>query len=544
MFLEHIQIRNFMGLNQLSLTLNQSTALMGENAWGKTSLFRALWRLMGQGGCCYQFVEDDFYRSESDEPVTELSITLTYREHRPGISEHSLRLARLAPAWVKHKDGFHRIHYRAGARRTEAGVVSDHSFMNGVGGELLCEETEQIVHQLIEMNPVFRLRDSRGTPQDLPIVNLNGDYEQLLTQLSAQLAVEDEDEDEFTQADIKAGLDAVRQLLEHYFTAQGATSRAPRRARDIAIHPVTLSQLGKFNSWQSKGENSELSLALTAVAHTILQARGGRPIEDGARPLLLIEDPESRLHPTVLAATWGILDRFPGQKLVTTNSGDLLSAFPLHHLRRLVRYKDETKSFQIGNEKYNGEDMRRIAFHVRINRPMSLFARYWLLVEGETEIWLLNELARICGYVLPAEGIRIIEFAQCGHSPLIKVARDFGIGWHLLTDGDEAGQKYAQGVRSQLRGDREEDRLTVLPSIDIEHYLFKNGLEPIFRQEAQIYDKHTPVSRIIERALSRRTKPGMALSVVEAIELQGAHKVPVEIRRMFARMIANARRQR
>ena len=540
MFLEHIQIRNFMGLNQLSLRLNQSTALMGENAWGKTSLFRALFRLMGQGGCCYQFLEDDFYRDESDEPINELSITLVYREYRPGISEHSSRLARLAPAWVKHKDGFHRIYYRARARRTEAGVVSEHGFMNGTGGELACEHASSLVHQLIEMNPVFRLRDSRGIPQDLPIVNLNGDYDQLLTHLSEQLA----DDDELTQADIKAGLDAVRQLLEHYFTPQGATSRAPRRARDIAIHPVTLSQLGKFNSWHPKGEDSGLSLALAAVAHTILQARGGRPIEVGARPLLLIEDPESRLHPTVLAATWGILDRFPGQKLVTTNSGDLLSAFPLHHLRRLVRYKDQTKSFQIGNEKYNGEDMRRIAFHVRINRPMSLFARYWLLVEGETEIWLLNELARICGYVLPAEGIRIIEFAQCGHSPLIKVARDFGIGWHLLTDGDEAGQKYAQGVRSQLRGDREEDRLTVLPNSDIEHYLFYNGLEPIFRQEAQIYDKHTPVSRIIERALSRRTKPGMALAVIEAIELQGVHKVPVEIRRMFARMVVNARRQR
>ncbi|MBO1518645.1 DUF2813 domain-containing protein [Oceanisphaera pacifica] len=539
MFLEHIQIRNFMGLNQLSLTLHQSTALMGENAWGKTSLFRALWRLMGQGGCCYQFIDDDFYRPDSDEAIHDLQIVLTYREHRPGISEHSARLARLEPAWIKHKDGFHRVHYCASAKRTGQNIISHHGFTNAAGVELELDNAQQLVHQLIEMNPVFRLRDSRGTPQDLPIVNLNGDYEQLLTHLSEQLA----QDDELPQQDIKAGLDAVRQLLEHYFTPQGATSRAPRRARDIAIHPVTLSQLGKLNNWQPKGEESNLSLALSTVAHTILQARGGRPIETGARPLLLIEDPESRLHPTMLAVTWGILDRFPGQKLVTTNSGDLLSAFPLHHLRRLVRLSDQTKSFRIGNEKYNGEDMRRIAFHVRINRPMSLFARYWLLVEGETEIWLLNELARICGYILPAEGIRIIEFAQCGYSPLIKVARDFGIGWHLLTDGDEAGQKYAQGVRSLLRGERETNHLTVLPHIDIERYLFDNGLESVFRQEAQIFDKHTPASRIIERALSRRTKPGMALAVIEAIELQGVKTVPKELRRMFARMVANARQQ-
>ncbi|WP_107852183.1 DUF2813 domain-containing protein [Oceanimonas marisflavi] len=540
MYLEHVEIRNFLGLNQLSLPLDQSTALMGENAWGKTSLFRALWRLMGRGACCYDFADEDFYRVEEGQPAETLSITLTYREHRPGVSEHSGRLARLEPVWVAHKDRYHRVHYRASARRVNGGVISHHEFLDGAGNVVELPDAHALVHQLIEMNPVFRLRDSRGAPQDLPIVNLNGDYQQLLGRLSEQLA----EEDELSRREIKAGLDAVRQLFEHYFTPQGATSRAPRRARDIAIHPVTLSQLGQFNDWQPLGEDSALSLALAAVARTILQARGGRPIEPGARPMLLIEDPESRLHPTMLAATWGILDRFPGQKLVTTNSGDLLSAFPLHHLRRLVRLEEETRCLGIGNERYSAEDMRRIAFHVRINRPMSLFARYWLLVEGETEIWLLSELARICGYVLPAEGIRIIEFAQCGHSPLIKVARDFGIGWHLLTDGDEAGQKYAQGVRSMLRGEREGDHLTVLPRADIEHFMYFNGLEPVFRQEANIHDKHTPPSRIIERALSRRSKPGMALALVEAIEPHGPERVPVELRRMFARIVALARRQR
>lgn len=111
-----------------------------------------------------------------------------------------------------------------------------------------------------------------------------------------------------------------------------------------------------------------------------------------------------------------------------------------------------TSSATSWGERYSSDDLRKIAFHVRINRPMSMFARCWLLVEGETEIWLLSELAQICGYSLRAEGVRIIEFAQCGQAPLIKVARDFGIEWHLLTDGDEAGAKYASSARSLLKG--------------------------------------------------------------------------------------------
>lgn len=70
-----------------------------------------------------------------------------------------------------------------------------------------------------------------------------------------------------------------------------------------------------------------------------------------------------------------------------------------------------------------------------------MFARCWLLVEGETEVWLFNELARQCGYDLAAEGVQIVEFAQSGLRSLIKVAKEFGIDWHVVTDGDPAGKK-------------------------------------------------------------------------------------------------------
>ena len=64
--------------------------------------------------------------------------------------------------------------------------------------------------------------------------------------------------------------------------------------------------------------------------------------------------------------------------------------------------------------RYSVDDLRHIAYHVRLNRAGALFARCWLFVEGETEAWLLPELAQICGYDFPAEGIRCVEFAQSG----------------------------------------------------------------------------------------------------------------------------------
>lgn len=95
---------------------------------------------------------------------------------------------------------------------------------------------------------------------------------------------------------------------------------------------------------------------------------------------------------------------------------------------------------RLGPSGLSTEDSRRISFHIRFNRPSSLFARCWLLVEGETETRVINELARQCGHHFDAEGIKVIEFAQSGLKPLVKFARRMGIEWHVLVDGDEAGR--------------------------------------------------------------------------------------------------------
>ncbi|MCG6326519.1 ATP-dependent nuclease, partial [Vibrio alginolyticus] len=147
----------------------------------------------------------------------------------------------------------------------------------------------------------------------------------------------------------------------------------------------------------------------------------------------------------------------------TTNSGDLLGSVPLHSIRRLVRKSDKTVATSVPVRGLSRDELRRIGFHIRFHRSGALYARCWLLVEGETEVWLFSELARQCGYNLAAEGVQIIEFAQSGLKSLIKVAKAFGIEWHVVTDGDAAGKKYAATVLGMLGHDQERHRLTELP---------------------------------------------------------------------------------
>ena len=53
-------------------------------------------------------------------------------------------------------------------------------------------------------------------------------------------------------------------------------------------------------------------------------------------------------------------------------------------------------------------------------------------------------LSGVLGYDLPSEGVACVEFAQSGPQPLLRVATQFGIGCHVMADGDAAGLGYAE----------------------------------------------------------------------------------------------------
>ena len=161
-------------------------------------------------------------------------------------------------------------------------------------------------------------------------------------------------------------------------------------------------------------EGAAYRVILLGLFATLLQAKGTLRLDKDARPLLLIEDPETRLHPIMLSVAWHLLNLLPLQRIATTNSGELLSLTPVEHVCRLVRESSRVAAWRLGPSGLSTEDSRRISFHIRFNRPSSLFARCWLLVEGETETWVINELARQCGHHFDAEGIKVIEFAQSG----------------------------------------------------------------------------------------------------------------------------------
>ena len=626
MYLERIEITGYRGISRLTVNFNNQTVLIGENSWGKSSLLRLLWCVLGNGEVPYEFVEDDFRKEVSDyqferydeEKQTkylhekDISVVLVFREVVLGAALKDSRLQRLYPAWVRCRDSYSRVfYYLHGHMNCNGSVFTDHSFLDA-NGDLLNQHVSMMkqVVSLLALNPLFRIRDRRRgnhgldfggdadntfrREQDSGFESTgyqngfdNGDSEDYdysgddVSETSFNTAGADDvgrknqvfgrksgqqkalehirqklpkflksmivsDGENVADTLLSENLDAINTLLEHYFSIVPPLSRPARGNKgrktgrdiqDIVLRPVSNEAFGSVSKLLNHSGKRSIKIILSLIVASFVDDLEGRKIDSQARPIVVFEDIESRLHPTVLMNIWNLVDLMPIQKIVTTNSGDLLSAVALSDIRRMCKTVSSVECRFIDEKKFNSDEMRRIAFHIRINRPMSLFARAWIFVEGETEIWLLNEFAAILGIGLQAEGIRLVEYAQCGAGPLIKLANQLGISWHLLADGDEAGVKYA---RSAGNGDSD-DCVTLLPSVDIEHFLYDFGFADVYRQNCGVSSTHNlSRNKIIDMAIRRKSKPGMALAVVDEARRRGKRSIPHLFQKILVKVKSEA----
>ncbi|WP_312546067.1 ATP-dependent endonuclease [Pantoea eucalypti] len=543
MILEHIDIRGFRGINKLSLPLTHTTLLIGENAWGKSSLLDVMSLLLSPHEPAYVFTEADFHFTPGDvtDPMRRISVVFHFRD------DGSDPDAVLSTFWQRDAQGQRRLYYSVSATWRDGGIDTRRRFVD-VNAQLLPEQNcADAIDLLLTRYPVLRLRDARFSKRTRNRAPVTGPHPELLAGMETLARDLEQHPQQLSDEVLRQGLKTMQQLMQHYFLVQPPGAGSEARSRDPQMRDGVQGwrALDHLNQLIAGTDSRSRQLILLQMFTLLIEARGDVPLAAGARPLLLIEDPETRLHPIMLSVAWNLLKLLPLQKIVTTNSAELLSQVPVENVCRLVRQSSRVAAWRIGPEGLSAEESRRIGFHIRVNRPAALFARCWLLVEGETEVWIMNELAQQCGYNFAAEGVKVIEFAQSGLKPLLKFARRMGIAWHVLTDGDQAGNKYASTARTQLQpGDPEPRFLTQLPALDMENFLYHQGFQDVYHQMAHL-PLNAPMSsrRIITKAIHQSSKPELAIAVSTSAAERGPEAIPPLMRQMFARVIGLAQGQ-
>ncbi len=532
MHLEQLEIVNFCGIARLRLAVEpDATVLFGENAWGKTSLVEALQATLGSRGLS----EADFHRLANDRTTIakRMSITLTFAgEPHPDLE---------AAGWRDPAGAFRLVAQWAGRRLSRSRFKVRRLFLDARGREIPLppEVLEALADQVRREHPLYvfrelRLADGILAPAQGAEPELHEEPEKAVERVFQRLLSVPH---QVHPGELARGLEALKRVAvsrPELFRALQGGADGLRRATDIADAPLGLQDGNSLADLARHAGAGMRQVALLALVGAMLQAEASAPSERGAQPLFVLEDPETHLHPIQLATAWNLVSQLPLQKLVTTASGGLMAGFPLRALRRLVRRESDTAVFPDPEGPALGlQDTRRVAFHVRTHHADTLFARVWLLVEGETESWLLPELARVWGLGFPLEGIHCVPFAQAGLGPLLAFADRFGIPWHVIADGDEAGRHYASKARRFLHGRSEARHVTVLPDTDLEHFLWREGFEDVFRRAAGPVAEGAGVSEVIHQALRASSKPGMALDVAEEAGRRGAAQVPALLGRLF-----------
>jgi putative ATP-dependent endonuclease of the OLD family len=555
MYLRSLELENFAGLRQARLDFDATTVLVGENDCGRTSLLSALAvALAGPPGSAPRLEAHHFHRPAGGAAPAAgpIRIALTFEEGAAGEWRQPLFSAisaLLPPPGPGHQRLVLEIRAEPPA---EDAVVTAHWVLRAPGGG--ATGTPDSIEQLEACRracPLLWLRSgwllaggqSVAEVEDAdepPTETLSADLVQLVAEVEQRYAAMLSGTSPNELEELKAGYAAARELLqlrEAETQRAGSLSHAPiadvlgPRARSarrgaVAVHGSAAQQLG----------------ALIVTAAVI--RRGLGRAADGLRPLLVVEDPEAHLHPMTLASVWGLLEHAGPQMIIGTQSQTLLAAAPLASLRRLVRHDGCLQQWRVHPDALTPQELRKLSYHVRSRRGAAMFARCWLLVEGESEFWMLPELARASGYDFNIEGVACIEFAQCGLAPLVKVARELGIEWHVLSDGDETGLVYAEDARKLAGGEDPARRITRLRERDLENCLWRHGYAGVYLEAAgeQPSGSHRiAAGRVIRRAFRRHSKPYLAFEALAAVAAPGSPGVPAPLARLIETCVQLAR---
>ena len=77
------------------------------------------------------------------------------------------------------------------------------------------------------------------------------------------------------------------------------------------------------------------------------------------------------------------------------------------------------------------------------------FSRFWILCEGQSEVFLLTALFDALAFRLDSQGVSLIDYQNNGSPRAFAcLARTFGFPWAPLADGDEHGRNTFSSLKN------------------------------------------------------------------------------------------------
>ena len=498
MFLTEVHIKNFRGIEDLTLPLDEICVLVGENNVGKSTILDAIHKTLTRTTTRKGRVFDDydyFLTEPSADPTKAkpIEIKLTFAEKVN--DEWSDEVSQIL-------EGVEQVDSESGLRSVILKVESffdksnneystDFFFLDLAGKKLNSKNLRNSLASIQLLVPAFYLASLRDASQEFKARS------QYWGPFVKALELDDK-----TQAELENDLDSLnKKVLDKHKAFESVKTKLSKIAKLLPLegtNPVSIDAIpSKIFDILSRTEVSLItktgaqipivrhgegaqSLAVICLFDAFLQNRLKEINNLLATPLLALEEPEAHLHPSAVKAVGEMLKDVMGQKIFSTHSGDLLSGIPLTNIRRLRNKNGKISAYRLKDDTLSQNELNKLNYSIRTTRGGFLFSRCWLLVEGETESIILPEFAFAMGHDLQAEGISCVEFSQVGVDKFIKLADDLGIEWFVLADGDPAGDGFVKLTKGLLSGRTESSHICQIKYQNIEELLCIEGCGEVY----------------------------------------------------------------
>ena len=505
MKLKAVHIQNFRGIKSLKLDLDDLVVLIGENNTGKTAILNAIRLCLRDLGPRRRGVFDvfDFHlKDEHAEPSSAdpIAITITFAEDTPGQWDVARQRRLKDIRYVADPDSGRcavALRVTCSYNQTARDFDQTWDFLNEAGQPL--PNTSEAQLGVLQWEVAFFLLDAlrdagRNFDAKGPFWRPFLKDSQLPLDKKAEIEAKLKDVNDLvvtSHVSFERALDRLKKVQEVVPMQAGdvvSIEAVPGRMFDMLtkaqVHLGTMTGAKVPVGRHGEGTQSLAVLMLFAAFLDLDAAGAGK----SRAPLVALEEPEAHLHPSAVRTLWKTIEGISGQKLISTHSGDLLSQVPLTAVRRLARGRSGVEVFRLKPGTLDAKDQRMFDFHIRHARGELLFARCWLLGEGETEVTLFHEIARHLGIDLERAGVRCVPYRLGSSIELfLKVAKDLGIRWCALTDNDQQGQKDQQHVTTHTLPADLPAALHAMPEKDIETHLCAAGFGSVYQA---IYDRH------------------------------------------------------
>ncbi len=467
-----VRIAGFRGLENLEVTLEQTTILTGMNNTGKTSFLKALQLALGNR----QFVsQDDFFIQGSvvsEKIIIDLLIV--------PIDDSGIRCEDFSEDWeILFTTDRIRNDVEGKAFVPLRTIITFDAIKNSYKTQqFILQEWSEFRQGDIDWFGVENGKKTSFHFDEVPFFYMDAQRDILEdTKLRSSYLGKMLSKIEYSTKDIKDIEDQIKSLNEKAVSSSDILSNIKTtlkeldtamdtRSEGIEITPFTkkIRDLNKgltiyytdshdsFSmEYHGMGTRSWSSL-LTLKAFISLLSKNAEKEKSVFFPVLAIEEPEAHLHPNAQKKLFGQIDAIAGQKVIATHSPYIAATANLGQIRNF--YKDETVTCgRIEIDNLEPENIRKINRQVINTRGEIFFSKLIVFCEGEIEEQALPIFAQKHFNKTPVEmGLDFVGVRGHGnYLPFLRFAEALKIPWIIFSDAENTpGKNIKSSVQQQF----------------------------------------------------------------------------------------------